>query len=160
MKKALKLVLVLFSLFILGGCENGGQDGYKDESNPQLTCTLEQNKIDYQLSSNIKIFASGDYVVKLTSEEVLEAQNDEALNSLENSYKIMYDSFNEKFHGFTYKTEIKDGKLICNLEIDYEKVNLEAYVLETEGLTKYLDNGKLRIKGIKEMYESLGASCK
>lgn len=158
MKISLKIVLVLFSLFILGGCSKI-EEINKDEIKPNFTCSLVQSENDYKTEGKIFIYADGEYVSKIISEETLNANNSEVLKNFEKTYKTMYDSLNKKFGGYTYDIKSEGGTVVSNLEMDYTKMNTEAYAYESSGLIKYLENGKIRIKGIIEMYESLGASC-
>lgn len=159
MKKSKVVIIILISLLMICGCS---KENNKKNADKSLTCTYTQSDVNktYESKSVVDIYTKDNYVTKVVSKETIKASDVAALESLESSYKTAYDSMNEKFKGFTYEFKKEKNTMIFKLTIDYAKMDVASYVAESDGLTKYFEDGKIKTDGIKALYESLGATCK
>lgn len=142
------------------GCQKN--KNLKKGDTKSLSCIYTQSDVNktYESKSASDVYSKDGYVTKVVSKENIIASDKIALESLENSYKALYDSMNEKFKGFTYDIKKEESSMTCNLTIDYTKMDVLSYVEESDSLAKYFEDGKIKMESIKELYKSIGAYCK
>ena len=66
---------------------------------------------------------------------------------------------NSAYGGYTYEVTREDGKVVSNVTIDYDKMNLEQYATDQPSLAQYIEDGKFLVDGIIEIYKTAGATC-
>jgi len=155
MKKICNVLFVVGFVFLcLVGCSN--------EKEVLTTCTLTQNVEDqnYKLNATYNIYSQGDYVNRVVTKEIVTSNTKSILEYYENYAKTTYDSMNKTYGGYTYKTDMTDNQITIDTTIDYSKMNLDKFTEDNAAMKSYLKNGKLALKGVKSIYEQLGATCK
>ena len=155
MKKKLLGILVIAMMVVLTGCSSN-----KEETTKILTCTIDQEvQAGISIDSTYKVTYKGDYVNLVETTEKIISDNSEYLEQVKTLTEQTYSQFDEVEH-YNYKVEIKDGVLISTTKIDYEKMNTDDLIEVNPEIGSILDNGKLKVKDIKDIYEQLGATCK
>ena len=76
-----------------------------------------------------------------------------------NQFRINSTQINSAYGGYTYEVTREDGKVVSNVTIDYDKMNLEQYATDQPSLAQYIEDGKFLVDGIIEIYETAGATC-
>ena len=151
MKKLILLVPAL--LFILTGCgtvETG-----------TINCTLSSKDVvnGYELESEYKINYTGDYVETVDTIETVTSEDQSVLDYFEKTIKDTYDATSKAYGGYTYDVTNENGKVVSNVTIDYNKMNLEQFIADQPTMKSYVENDKFLVEGIKALYESMGATC-
>ena len=153
MKNFVKFGLFLLIAFLAIGC------GAKEQ---KLLCTLESKDVanGYSLKSTYEVNGKGGVAEKTHSVEVVTSDNDAVLSYFEKTLNDTYKKYNDNYGGYNYKISKESNKVTSDTTIDYEKLNLAAFVKDQPSLKKYTTKGnKLKLEGIKVMYETLGAKC-
>lgn len=153
MKKFVKLTFALMLVVLLTGCLG---------KNKVTKCTLnsDQSASGYKIKSEYNMYTSGDIVTKVVTTETVESKNNTILAYFEKQLKTQYKTNNDKYGGYTYKITNKDGKVVSEVTIDYSKMNLNKFVKDNPAMKSYVNkSNKLTTKGVKSMYQSLGATC-
>lgn len=152
MKKSILVLPVL--MLCLTGC------GSKKEG--QITCTHSTNDVvnGYSTESKYVINYKGDDVESVNTVETVTSDNEETLAAFESSLNETYSKTNESYGGYDFTVENKDGKVVSNVTIDYNKMNLDQYVKDQPVLKDFVKNGKMQVDGVKSIYEAMGATCK
>ena len=57
-------------------------------------------------------------------------------------------------------TEINGNTFTSTVDIDYEKIDTEKLISIDSSNSQLIKNGKIDINDIKNIYESIGATCK
>lgn len=153
MKKFIYGALAIGILFLLSGC------GAKEKT---IECTLSSNdKINgYQLNSTYTIYAKGDSVEKVVTKEEVTSDSEEILNYFESTLKTTYEAADKAYGGYQYSVDKKDNKVVSDVTIDYNKMNVKQYVTDVPALKNYVKNDKLTVEGLTSLYEGMGATCK
>ena len=154
MKKfVFSMALVLTTILFVTGCG----------SSEKITCTLEsdQSASGYKLKSEYVIYSDGEVVSKVETTETVESTNNTVLAYFEKTLKEQYKTNNDKYKGYDYEVTNKDGKVVSSVTIDYSKMNLNKFIEDNEAMKSFVNSdNKLTVKGVKSMYESVGATCK
>ena len=130
--------------------------------NEEIICTKESNqkKSNFIYKTKYIIKARGSLVKSVNITEVIESSDNKVLEKYEKQLKKDY-SYNKKnYGGYTYKVINKNGKVISNVTIDYKEFDLVKFSEDNEAMKKYTMNNKMKLAGIKNMYEATGAICK
>lgn len=150
MKKVILLGLAI--LLCLTGCGN------KEES---LKCTLSSKDVvnGYSIESTYNINAKNDLVESVDTVEEVTSDSKEVLKTFETQLNDTYKKMNETYGGYEYSISIDGDKLTSKVTIDYNKMNIDQFIKDQPTLKSYVEKGKLKLDGIKSMYEALGATC-
>lgn len=149
MKKVILLVPVI--LLCLTGCG-------KEES---LKCTLSSKDAinGYSIESTYNIKAKNDLVESVDTIEEVTSDSEEILEAFETQLNDSYSKMNETYGGYEYSISIDGDKLTSKVTIDYNKMNIDQFIEDQPTLKSYAKKGKLKLDGVKSMYEALGATC-
>lgn len=154
MKKFIRLTFVLMLMLVLAGC-NGKEQVLKCSS------ISDQSASGYKLKSNYDIYYSDDVVSKIITTETVSSKNTTILAYFEKQLKNQYKVNNESFGGYTYKITNKDGKVVSKVTIDYSEMDIDKFVKENPAMKSFVNkSNQITLKGVKSMYESMGATCK
>lgn len=126
-------------------------------------CTLksDQSINEYVLNTTYTITYQKGIVKKVKIREVVQGDSDTVLNRFETEWKDNYEYLNKSFGGYTYKITKKNKKIISDVVVDYDKLNLKKFFRINEAMKEFSnEKGQITIKGIKSMYEQSGAVCK
>ena len=153
MKKYFKYAFLFTLVLLLTGCLG------KDKV---AKCTLvsDQSASNYKIKTEYKIYHSKDIVNKVVTTETVESKNNTILAYFEKQLKEQYKSNNDKYGGYEYKVTNKDGKVVSEVTINYNKMNLNKFVKDNPAMKSYVNkSNKLTLEGVKTMYKSSGATC-
>lgn len=156
MKNFIKVLVVALCTLLLVGCSS-------KEKNVITTCTLnsDQSASGYTLSSTYKIYSTNNAVTKVETTEIVTSDNetirDYFVSALENSYKTA----EETYGGYTYKVIDEYDKVTSTVTIDYTKMDLNKFIKDNSSMKSYVNkDNKITLEGAKNIYETLGATCK
>ena len=153
MKKFIKLSFVFMFIILLSGCKGG-------KVVTKCTMTSDQSASGYKIKSTYNITSKSDIVNKVEIEEVVESKNKTILAYFKKQLKNQYKSYNTIYGGYEYEVTSEDKKVTSKVTVDYKKMNLKKFVKENEAMKEYVNkDNELTLKGIKTMYESMGAKC-
>jgi uncharacterized lipoprotein YehR (DUF1307 family) len=153
MKKFVKLTFAFMLVVLLTGCLG------KDKV---TKCTLksDQSASGYKITSEYNVYSSKDEVNKVVTTETVESKNNTILAYFEKQLKSQYKANNDSYGGYKYEVTNKDGKVVSKVTIDYSKMNLNKFVKDNPAMKSYVNkSNKITVKGIKSMYQSMGATC-
>ncbi|MBQ9013266.1 MAG: DUF1307 domain-containing protein [Bacilli bacterium] len=153
MKKFVKLTFAFMLVVLLTGCLG------KDKV---TKCTLksDQSASGYKITSEYNVYSSKDEVNKVVTTETVESKNNTILAYFEKQLKSQYKANNDSYGGYKYEITNKDGKVVSKVTIDYSKRNLNKFVKDNPAMKSYVNkSNKITVKGIKSMYQSMGATC-
>lgn len=153
MKKYFKITFVCMMVVLLTGCL--GREKV-------TTCTLDsdQSSSGYAIKSEYKIYSSKDSVNKVITVETVESTNNTILSYFEKQLNTQYKTFNDNYGGYSYKITNKDNKVVSEVTIDYNKMNMKKFITNNPSLKSYVNkSNKITVNGLKTMYKSLGATC-
>ena len=153
MKKFVKLTFAFMLVVLLTGCLG------KDKV---TKCTLksDQSASGYKITSEYNVYSSKDEVNKVVTTETVESKNNTILAYFEKQLKSQYKANNDSYGGYKYEVTNKDGKVVSKVTIDYSKMNLSKFVKDNPAMKSYVNkSNKITVKGIKSMYQSMGATC-
>lgn len=161
MKKVIKSLLALSLIVLLVGC------GEKKETKEEIKektykCTLTSNDIvnGFKLESVYEIYATGDVVKKVKTEEKVTSDDETILDTFENTLNTTYEAADKNYGGYDYSVTRNDNEVLSITTIDYTKMNLKQYIKDNSALSQYVnDNNELTAEGIKSLYTSMGATC-
>lgn len=160
MKKGLLLVSLLI---LLTGCgEETTNDVYNDiPEQKTMHCEVSTRDVvnGYETASDYTIYYTDDYVDKVETVETVTSESEEFLDTMEEYVNTTYEATNSAYGGYTYEVTREDGKVVSNVTIDYDKMNLEQYATDQPSLAQYIEDGKFLVDGIIEIYETAGATC-
>ncbi len=150
MKKFFVLIPIL--MLCLTGC--GSNSG-------TLKCTLESKDAvnDYSLSSTYTVNYKKGLVESVDTVEEVSSDSEDVLDTFEDTLNETYSKMNDTYGGYDYKVTKSDGKVTSKVTIDYNKMDLDQFTKDQPALKNYIKDGKLKIEGLKSMYESMGATC-
>lgn len=153
MKKFVKIAFAFMLVVLLTGC-------FGKEKVAKCTLTSDQSSSGYKIKSEYNMYYSGDIVNKVVTTETVESKNNTILAYFEKQLKTQYKSNNDNYGGYKYEITNKDGKVVSKVTIDYSKMNMTKFVKDNPAMKSYVNkSNKLTVKGVKSMYQSLGATC-
>ena len=111
------------------------------------------------MSLNYEVDYKGNYVTKVKSVEIVKSDDSEYLNTLKEQTENIYSAYNN-IENYNYKTEINGNTFTSTVDIDYEKIDTEKLISIDSSNSQLIKNVKIDINDIKNIYESIGATCK
>lgn len=123
--------------------------------------TDTQNSLGYSVENTYKIHSKKDIISKIIINQKINSTNNETLNKMKDKFETQYNNYKTRYDGYTYNIETNNNELIFNVEVDYNKVDLEKFIKDNDTMKKYVNkDNKFTLQGAKELYESSGAICK
>ena len=156
MKKYVKILILVVVLLLVSACGKVSNQEFVKK------CKLTTNDASngYKLESEYKIYGKGDVVEKVETIETITSTNEEILEYFEEYLEETYEEYDKIYGGYTNEVENENGKVVSKTIIDYNIMDVEQYVEDNSGMKNYVNsNNKLLLKGIINIYESLGAVC-
>ena len=170
-----KFFVLLLGILMLTGCFYDNKETTDDKSSESdvndkevineesgsITCSLYSKDVvnNYELTSTYIINYTGEFVDSVNTKEVVDSNVSSILDTLEETLNSTYNASNEAYGGYIYKITRSDTQVVSDVYIDYEKMNLEQFVIDQPVLKSYMKDGKLTVEGIKSIYTSMGATC-
>lgn len=153
MKKFFALVIIM--LLFTFGCGSINK-------NEEIVCKYTTNNIKegYKLESEYKIYGKNGIATSVKTKEVITSSNQDILDYFEETLKSTYDAANNTYGGYKINIEKENDSVSSNIEIDYSKMDIDAYVKDNTVMKNYVNSkNQLRVKGLINIYESMGATC-
>lgn len=155
MKKIIMLISLSVLVVMSSGCGS--------EKEVMKTCTMTSNNVaqNYKMENEYKIYGKGKVVEKVVTTETVNSSDQETLDYLEEFVTSTYEANNKAYGGYSHKITNKDGKLISETTIDYNKMDVEKFVKDNSVMSSYVNSkNQLLIDGLIKIYEATGATCK
>ena len=114
----------------------------------------------YKVKATYTMYYEGDYVNRVHSLEVVDADSKDVLDYFEKSVKETYKELKSKYSGYSYKVTNDGSTVTSDATIDYSEMDLDAYVKDNSEFGSYVKDGKVLFSKLKTLYQSMGATCK
>ena len=124
-----------------------------------MTCTRTLNQNNVEMGFTYKINYTGDYVNTIETTEEVKSENAEYLNTLKTAVENTYAPYKNVEH-YNYNVKIDGNKLVSTTKIDYDKIDTKKLIELDSANGKLIKDGKVKMNDLKQVYESLGATCK
>lgn len=148
MRKSLLLLAV--GVLLLTGCSSS--------SEKVMHCTRTTDQSGMKMNFDYKVTYKDDEVISLEANESIEADDEATLETLKESVQAQYDNYNELEH-YDASVEVKDGKLISKLEVNYSKIDKDKLFEKDSANKQYFKDGKASLEAFKQVYSQLGLTC-
>lgn len=127
-----------------------------------LTCMNISNQKNegYKIKNIYTISADNGIVSKVVIKEIITSKKSEILSDFKNQLNSQYEYNKKMYGGYSYEIITNNDKLLVDVTVDYNDINLELFIKDNEAMKKYTKNNKLTLEGVKKLYESTGAKCK
>ena len=155
MKKKFKIwqvVLGVFILLLVTGCGN-------NNSMESMTCTRTMNQSGIKTSLKYNVKYKGDYVSRIKTVETVETDSSDILNTYKEQIESLYSPYKDVEY-YDYNVDVVDNKLTSTVDINYEKVDTDKLLEVDASNGQIIKDGKILIDDVRDLYESLGATCK
>lgn len=71
-----------------------------------------------------------------------------------------YEKMDESYGGYTTNISKNGNKVVSEVEIDYEHMDVESLLEDQPSMKNYAnDNNQLTLEGVKTIYKAMGATC-
>ena len=114
---------------------------------------------EYILLSKYKIYYNKNEVYKIEISEEIEAETTSKLKEIMEDIEKNYIKYKNEIGSYEYTLSQNKNKGTSNVIIDYNKMNMEAYI-KYNPEAKLNGNNKYNLEDLKELYEERGAVCK
>ncbi len=152
-----KYVLVLFLVVVLiSGCSD--KEKVK-EYVKSCTMTSTDDLNNYKLNSQVNIHIKGDIVDKVNLKETVTSYDEEILSNFETYFTATYKEENNNYGGYTIDIKKQSDKVVSNVTIDYNKIDIKKLKENNSSIKKYISDDKVSFEGVKSLYTSLGFTC-
>lgn len=172
MKKINKLLLCIFALCLLVGCNDNTEEEIEkdlteeiviDEEGASAVCQIDYDYTDsegYVMGAKFVIFTDeNEIVTRVVGEQIASSNNKSKLTSLQTKMEDTYEKASQ-YGGYIYDIKISGKRLIIDTDIDYTELNLEEMAKNNEELKAYLnDDYQYTLSSIQATYMSTGADC-
>lgn len=150
MKKVLIAIIIILSFSIIF---------YIFNKKDYITCTNKTMNNEYILLSKYKIYYNKNEVYKIEISEEIEAETTSKLKEIMEDIEKNYIKYKNEIGSYEYTLNQNKNKGTSNVIIDYNKMNMEAYI-KYNPEAKLNGNNKYNLEDLKELYEERGAVCK
>ncbi len=154
MKNVLKFSVLTLGVISMVGC--GAKEDYS------VKCTMESNDVinNYSTSSIYEIITDGEIVKKVKTTETVISENETFLDLMEEQLSQNYEKMDESYGGYTTNISKNGNKVVSEVEIDYEHMDVESLLEDQPSMKNYAnDNNQLTLEGVKTIYKAMGATC-
>lgn len=154
MKKALKIIPLVFVLFLAVACSN--------DEEKSITCKLDRNDTvnGYKLHSVYKINYTKNVVNNVETTEEVTSDNKTIIQTFEKTFNDTYSKMNDTYKGYDFNVDTSDNKVVSTVKIDYKKMDLKKLASDEPTMKNIMnDNNEIAVSKAKEMYEQMGATC-
>ncbi len=154
MKKFFGVLFLLSFMFLITGCMSNKEVVTKCE------LTSDQSSQGYNLKTTYQIYSKGNVVNKVSMNEVVTSDKENVLTYFETYLNNSYKSLDDKYGGYDFKITKTTKDVSSNVTIDYNKMNLKKYISDNSSMKAFVNkDNKMTLKGVKKIYETLGATC-
>ena len=149
--KKLYLLLIPAFLIFLTGCGGSGK---------KMICTISTTSNGIELKADYTIKHDGKYAQSAEFHEEYTPQDSSLLGQLETLIKQTYESANNNFGGYKINVKTSGSKVVADVTVDYEKMDLQKAIQSSEDVKSFVEDGKMSVDKMKSTYESIGYTCK
>lgn len=144
----LVVVLLIVFIFLVNG--------------KKMTCTMksDQSANGYVMETKYVVSSKGKYVKKVNINETITSKDKEKLKKFAKQFEEQYKYNKKAYGGYTFKVTNNGKKVISNVTIDYNKMDMKKFIKANAAMKEYTEKDKLTVEGAKKLYESTGATCK
>lgn len=154
MKKKLFLIIIICLCFTSTGCG-------KSLKTTKCSSIIDQSVNGYKINTNYIVHSKKGIVSTIEIEQVIESDKNDILEDFKTDLTTQYEKYNTIYGGYTFEFKEKDNKLILDITIDYDNLNMSKFILDNTSIKKYLnDDNKLTLDGVKKMYSTSNIKCK
>ena len=148
--KVLK-VLILFLILFITGCG-------KEKS---LICNIDiKNNIqNYSVTGYYKVYYKGDFVTRIEKREKYLSDEKSVIDFFEESKELEIYNLSDRYGGVIYSINSTGNSVIIKVKIDFKEFNVDQMSKDGNIDSDYVLGGKLKVSGIKRLYEEKGAIC-
>ena len=150
MKKVLIAIIIILSFSIIF---------YIFNKRDYIICTNKTMNNEYILKSEYKIYYKKNEVYKIEISEEIEAETTSKLKEIMEDIEKNYIKYKNEIGSYEYTLSQNKNKGNSTVIIDYNKMNMEAYI-KYNPEAKLNSNNKYNLEDLKELYEERGAVCK
>lgn len=150
MKKVLITIIIILSFSIIF---------YIFNKKDYIICTNKTMNNEYILKSEYKIYYKKNEVYKIEISEEIEAETTSKLKEIMEDIEKNYIKYKNEIGSYEYTLNQNKNKGTSNVIIDYNKMNMEAYI-KYNPEAKLNSNNKYNLEDLKKIYEERGAVCK
>jgi hypothetical protein len=127
----------------------------------KMICTLKINQDNYTIDTTYTIFYKKDIVQNVKIDETVSSSDSSVLDQFESDWEEQYKYNQDTYGGYTYKINKKKGKVVSNVKVDYQEMNMKRFLRINNAMKEYVnENNQVTISGIQKMYVQSGAICK
>ena len=153
MKKGLYSIVICAIFIVFTGC------GDKDL---QTKCSITSDNVisGYKLEATYNIYGSNGVVNKVKTKEVYTSDDASIITYFEDQLKSSFEAMDLAYGGYKYDITKTANSITSDVTIDYTKMDMTKLLKDQSVMKKYTNkNNKITIEGIKELYQSMGATC-
>lgn len=152
MKKRLIGLLSVLCIFLTAGCGSSKEQ--------VINCTLETTASNYTLDATYTIYGKDNIVTKVKTQEIVTSSSDDVLDYFEEYLNDTYTEFNDGYSGYNFKVTKENDKVVSDVTIDYNIMDMDKYVEDYQVMKSYVNNkNQLTVDNAKKIYESMNATC-
>lgn len=151
MKKIYLLLIPLFALLLVG-CGKSNTE--------KLVCTLERTTQGVEIKMTYTLEHDGTYVSGVRFYEEYATDDSALLETVKKQVEDQYNSLNDKYGGYTIDITTNGNRIISDVRINYNKMNLDQLLKDNPSLSSYIEDGKMLLSKMKSQYDAVGLTCK
>ena len=127
----------------------------------KMICTLQSKQDNYTIDTTYTIFYRKNIVQNVKINEIVSSDDSTILDQFESDWEEQYKYNQDTYGGYTYIINKKKGKVVSNVKVDYQEMNMKRFLRINNAMKEYVnENNQVTISGIQKMYEQSGAICK
>ena len=146
--KIFSLILILFLI----GCSR--------EKNFICTIDIKNNVQNYSVTGKYKVYYKKDFVTRIEKQEKYLSNDKSVIDFFRESKELENYNISDKYGGVIYDIKTSDDSVNIKVKIDFKDFNVAQMAKDGSIDRDYVLGNKLRVNGIKHIYEGKGAICK
>ncbi len=151
----MKKILCLTGLIlILTGCQTTPETNELQV----MKCynNAEAEGVIYDLDYEVEY--KGLEVTRIKSTEIMEVSSQTEIDDTVEYLEANYTPFDNVEHYF-YEITVVDGVITSTVDINYEEIDIDKVISIEPSIEALMENGKVSIDIMQELYETLGLTC-
>lgn len=151
---------ILFSLFLIALVAVTGCSSKNSASSKKLVCEMSGTVVEgTTVDSKYTVTYSGDYVNYVETVETVKSNDETILRTYKSTVETMYSPYdNVKY--YDYDIKLAGDTLTSTTKINYAKIDTDEMIKVNSANSALIKDGKVALATIKEVYETMGATCK
>lgn len=163
---------ILCFMFLLTGCTKSEDNNTNKNNNTNndnntvqeteeiktMTCTRTATQSNLSIDVKYEVEYIGNYVSILKSTEKVISSDNSILEQYKSTLENVYGPYQE-IEYYDYNITINDDTLTSVVEINYEKIDTDKMIEIDSANAQLIQNNKVKVATVKQIYESVGAIC-